>query len=134
MPRKVKPPVNPPPNDERPPDAVFHRADVLYALEWAAAAPGIGGWNVLLDDDSYTRQVSVVPPGAEDPTFFMTIIGGEVALKWRRSSTDPSEPVEVARFASLREAVRTLCALSDEQMESVNDAMEALYPRSLRTS
>ena len=43
-----------------PPDAVFHRADILYALEWAAAAPGIGGWNVLLDDEQQTRQVSVV--------------------------------------------------------------------------
>ena len=30
---------------------VFHHAEVLYALEWAAIAPGLGGWNVVLDDD-----------------------------------------------------------------------------------
>lgn len=116
-----------------PPDSVFHRADILYALEWAAAAPGIGGWNVLLDDEQQTRQVSVVPPGSEHATFFMNRVGSEVSLTWVRGAGERSAPVEVARFASLREAVRSLCALSDEQVESVNDAMEALYPRSLRT-
>jgi hypothetical protein len=115
-----------------PPDAVFHRADILYALEWAAAAPGIGGWNVLLDDEQQTRQVSVVPPGSEQATFFITRVGSEVALTWLRGAGERAAPVEVARFASLREAVRSLCALSDDQVESVNDAMEALYPRSLR--
>jgi hypothetical protein len=117
-----------------PADAVFHRADILYALEWAAAAPGIGGWNVQLDDDQQTRKVSVVPPGSEVPTFFIARAGSEVQLTWLRGTGDRATIVEVARFASLREAVRSLCALSDGQIESVNDAMEALYPRTLRTA
>jgi len=117
-----------------PSDAVFHRADVLYALEWAASAPGIGGWNIVLDDEDQTRQVSVIPPGAERPTFFIARLGTEVVLTWLRTTGEREGPVEVARFASLREAVRALCALSDEQLESVNEAMEALYPRSLRTA
>lgn len=70
MPRKYKRPVASMLIPAAPPDAIFHNADVLYALEWAATAPGIGGWNVLLDDDKQTRKLSVVPPGSEHPTFF----------------------------------------------------------------
>lgn len=113
-------------------EAVFHRADVLYALEWAAAAPGLGGWNVLLDNDEQTKLVSVVPPGSEEPTFFITNNGLHVSVTWLRTAREQATPVEVAQFSSLREAVRGLCELSEEQLESVNDAMEALYPRSLR--
>ena len=112
--------------------SIFHSADVLYALEWAAVAPGLGGWNLVLDDDRQTRLVSVVPPGAEHPAFFVTRSGDEVTISWLRQKTIDGALVEVGRFRSLREAMLTLCPLSDDQKELVNDAMELLYPRSLR--
>jgi hypothetical protein len=113
---------------------VFHQADVLYALEWAAVAPGLGGWNVVLDDEKRTRLVSVVPPGAEQPAFFVTRDSREVTVTWLRQKVVDGALVEVGRFASLREALLTLCPLSDELKELVNESMEMLYPRSLRDS
>ena len=112
--------------------SVFHGSDVLYALEWAAVAPGLGGWNLVLDDDRRTRLISVVPPGAENPAFFISRDGGEVTVNWLRQKTIDGALVEVGRFSSLREAVLTLCPLSDDLNELVNEAMEVLYPRSLR--
>ena len=112
--------------------AVFHHADVLFALEWAAVAPGLGGWNVVLDDERRTRLISVVPPGAEQPAFFVTRDGTEVAVTWLRQKVVDGSLVEVGRFCSLREAVLTLCPLSDDMKELVNESMEVLYPRSLR--
>ncbi len=112
--------------------SVFHSSDVLYALEWAAVAPGLGGWNLVLDDDRRTRLVSVVPPGAENPAFFISRDGGEVTVNWLRQKSIDGALVEVGRFSSLREAVLTLCPLSDDLKELVNEAMEVLYPRSLR--
>jgi hypothetical protein len=114
--------------------AVFHQADVLFALEWAAVAPGLGGWNVVLDDESRTRLVSVVPPGAEQPAFFITRDGKEVTITWLRQKVVDGSLVEVGRFRSLREAVLTLCPLSDDLKELANESMEVLYPRSLRDS
>ncbi len=111
---------------------VFHPADVLYALEWAAVAPGLGGWNLILDNDLTTRLVSVVPPGAENPTFFITRDGEQVTITWLRQQEVGARPVDVGHFKSLREAVRSLCALSDDQLEIVNESMEVLYPRALR--
>lgn len=113
-----------------PAEVAFDRADVLYALEWAAVAPGLGGWTVLVDDEHRTHEVSVIPPGMERPAFRITRVGREVALTWLRLGGQPE--FEVARLASLREAVHLLCPLSDECTEAVNEAMEALYPRSLR--
>lgn len=112
--------------------SVFHQADILYALEWAAVAPGLGGWNVVLDDDRQTRLVSVVPPGAEQPAFFVSRDGSQVTITWLRQKITDSALVEVGRYRSLREAVLTLCPLSDDQRELVNESMEVLYPRSLR--
>jgi hypothetical protein len=112
--------------------SVFHQADVLYALEWAAVAPGLGGWNVVLDDDRATRLISVIPPGAENPAFFITRDGIEVTINWLRQKTIDGVLVEVGRFASLREAALALCPLSDDQKELVNESMEILYPRSVR--
>lgn len=111
---------------------LFHQADVLFVLEWAAVAPGLGGWNVVLDDDYATRLVSVIPPGAENPVFFITRDGGEVTITWLRQKSVDGALVEVGRYGNLREAVMTLCPLSDDQKELVNEAMEILYPRSLR--
>jgi hypothetical protein len=111
---------------------LFHQADVLYALEWAAVAPGLGGWNVVLDDEKHTRLLSVIPPGAENPAFFITRAGAEVTITWLRQKVVDGSLVEVGRFGSLREAVQTLCPLCDDLKELVNEAMEVLYPRSLR--
>jgi hypothetical protein len=115
-----------------PAEAVFDQADVLYALEWAAVAPGLGGWTVLLDDDSETRVVSVIPPGMERPGFAVTRKGREVSLTWLRAANSGQPDIEVARPTSLREAMLLLCPLSYERIEGINEAMEALYPRSLR--
>lgn len=111
---------------------VFHAADVLFALEWAAVAPGLGGWNLVLDDERQTRLVSVVPPGAEHPAFFINRHGSEITITWLRQKTIDGALVEVGTFKSLREAVLTLCPLSDDLRELVNEAMEVMYPRALR--
>lgn len=109
----------------------FHRSDVLFALEWSAVAPGMGGWDVLVDDEARTRLVSIVPPGADVPAFFAYWKGREVVLTWLAPSGQ-SHMMEVGRFTSLRMAVLALCPLSDEQMNIVNESMEILYPRALR--
>jgi hypothetical protein len=111
----------------------FHVADVLYALEWAALAPGIGGWGVALDDERATRLVSVTPPGAEQPVFFVSRAGSETVLTWLRPRAAHGVLAEIGRFASLRAAMLALCPLPEEQNEAMNEAMELLYPRSLRT-
>ncbi len=112
--------------------SVFHKAEVLYALEWSAVAPGLGGWNVVLDDDRTTRLISVVPPGAENPIFFINRDGEEVTITWRRQKAIDGALVEIGRFKTLRDSVLTLCPLCDDLKEVVNEAMEALYPRALR--
>ena len=114
--------------------AVFHPADVIFALEWAAVAPGLGGWNLVLDDEKRTRLVSVIPPGAEQPTFFITCDGTAVTITWLRQKVVEGSLVEVGRFGNLREAVQMLCPLNDDLKEIVNESMELLYPRSLRNS
>jgi hypothetical protein len=74
----------------------------------------------------------VVPPGAEQPAFFITRDGAEVTIMWLRHKVANGALVEVGRYSSLREAVLTLCPLCDDLREMVNEAMEVLYPRSLR--
>jgi hypothetical protein len=110
-------------------ETVFHQAEVLYALEWASVAPGLGGWNLLLDDARATRLISVVPPGAERPAFFLTRDGRDVRLAWQRDRASGGAPVQVGSFRSLRDAVLTLCPLGEEVRRSVNQSMQMLYPR-----
>ena len=112
--------------------ATFHRGDVLFALEWSAVAPGMGGWDVLIDDERATRLVSVVPPGADTPAFFIYLKQRDVVVRWLAPS-GKGEPLEVGRFTSLRAALRALCPLNEDQLQAVNEAMEILYPRSLRS-
>jgi len=112
--------------------AIFHPADVLFALEWAAVAPGLGGWNLVLDQDGETRLISVVPPGAEHPTFFITRDGSRVTVTWLRQQAVGARPVDVGQFATLREAVLTLCPLSGELAAFVDQSMDLLYPPALR--
>lgn len=109
----------------------FHRADVLYALEWSAVAPGAGGWNIRIDNEEHTRLVSVVAPGSERPTFFIFWKGGAVVVVWRRP-IGARDVMEVGRYPSLRAAVMALCPLHADIVQQVNESMEVLYPRSLR--
>lgn len=112
--------------------ARFPRADVLFALEWSAIAPGIGGWDVLIDDEKRTKLVSVVPPGSDVPSFFIYGKGRDVVVTWL-APNGRGEVMEVGRFTSLRTAVLALCPLTTEQMEMVNESLEILYPRALRS-
>ncbi|KAA5612041.1 hypothetical protein [Rhodovastum atsumiense] len=109
---------------------IFHRADILYALEWAAAAPGLGRWTVLLDDTEQTRLVSVVPPGTERPAFLITRSQEGVFVM---PQAPGEEGLQIRRFGNLREAVLAICPLDDERAVAVNEAMEILYPRTLRS-
>lgn len=110
---------------------VFARADVLFALEWSASAPGIGGWDVMVDDERETRLLSVVPPGATAPSFFIVRDGGEVIVHWQPTGR-AGEAMEVGRWSNLRAAVLGLCPLNEDRTEAINESMEILYPRSLR--
>ena len=109
----------------------FARADILFALEWSATAPGIGGWDVLIDDELNTRLLSVVPPGSTVPSFFIFRDGGDVVVTWRAADAS-GVATEVGRWTNLRTAVLALCPLNDDLTEAVNNSMELLYPRSLR--
>jgi hypothetical protein len=112
--------------------AKFPRADVLFALEWSAVAPGIGGWDVLIDDEKRTRLVSVVPPGSDVPSFFIYWKGRDVVVTWL-APNGKGDVMEIGRFSSLRAAVLALCPLNAEQMQAVTESLEVLYPRALRS-
>lgn len=112
-------------------NARFPRADVLFALEWSAIAPGMGGWDVLIDDERRTRLLSIVPPGSDSPAFFIVTNGRSVTLRWL-APRDGSEVIEVGQFMTLRDALLALCPLTEDQLHTVNEAMEILYPRKQR--
>lgn len=109
----------------------FHKADVLYALEWSSIAPGTGGWDLLLDSEAETRLISVVPPGSETPRFLIFRSGADVNVLWI-SDAPCGDVMEVGRYPTLRAAVLGLCPLPKELVRQINEAMESLYPRSLR--
>jgi len=110
----------------------FHRSDVLFALEWSALAPGMGGWDVLLDDERETYLLSIVPPGGDAASFFLYRKGREVVLRWI-APAGSTAPLEVGRFPSLRAALLALCPLNDDQMQALHESLEVLYPRTLRS-
>lgn len=112
--------------------AGFQAADVLYALEWATLAPGLGGWRVIVSEGQKVELVSVVPPGAEFPIFFITPDGDEAVVERQRPRAVGGGYDPVGRFESLRDAVLALCKLDADQREELNTRMEAIYPRSLR--
>jgi hypothetical protein len=105
---------------------VFHPSDIAFVRRWSAAAPGLGGWGVRVDPDEAPEQVSVTPPGAETPLFFITRHGRDVLLERRRAG---AEPEEVGRFEGLREAVLTLCRIGDEALEEIHEELEETFPR-----
>lgn len=91
----------------------FDDDDVATAFEWAASTPGLGGWQVLLETVDRPRMLSILPPGAEVPAFFVFRKAGTVAVVWFRSRAD--EVVEVGRFAGLRPALLTLCPIQMDE-------------------
>lgn len=109
----------------------FHGADVLFALEWSAAAPGVGGWDVLIDDEAHPRLISVVPPGSNEPSFVALRTASTVIVIWL-SANSAGDAMEVGRFTSLRTAMLALCPLDPDALQFVNESMETLYPRTLR--
>src|ERR1700761_9006047 len=62
----------------------FQPADILYAIGWASVAPGIDGWRVVVADDAHPALVAVIPPGSDQPAFFITR-KGEKAIVRRQS-------------------------------------------------
>lgn len=107
---------------------MFHPSDVAFVEGWCGAAPGYGGWQVRLDREEAPEQVSVLPPGAEEPLFVITKGPRDVTLHRRRPAQD-GELVELERFDGLREAVLALCPISDEALEEIHIALERNFPR-----
>jgi hypothetical protein len=110
----------------------FHSADVLYALAWASLAPGIDGWRISLPDAAHTSVVFVIPPGSDEPVFFIRRKGGETVVQRQAKPGTDWMRTEVGRFDGLRTAIRALCPLDDEKLEELNTRMEVIYPRSVR--
>jgi hypothetical protein len=106
----------------------FAPRDTLFALEWAAVAPGLGGWNVLLDDVKHCRLVSVVPPGSSTPTFIIFQRQGAAVMAWLGPGSH-REIIELERFGDLRAAVLTLCPLHMDLLREVNESVELLCAR-----
>jgi len=108
--------------------SVFHRSDIAFVRGWSAAAPGWGGWRVSLDREEAPEQVSVTPPGAEEPLFVVTKGARDVMLFRRRPSRGGALE-EVERFDGLRDAVLKLCPISEDALEEIHTLLEREYPR-----
>ncbi len=109
--------------------SVFHPSDMAFARGWGTAAPGLGGWGLVFDNDAGATEVSILPPGAEAPAFVITRGATDVTLHRRRASGDREE---IDTFNGLREALLTLCPLSEESLVEIQDALEEAFPRRLR--
>lgn len=106
----------------------FHASDIAFARDWSAAAPGLGGWRVVLDNETTPQQVSIVPPGALKPAFLISRSPRDVLL--RRITADGEE--EVGTYIGLREALLEVCPLSDDALVEIQESLEATFPRSRR--
>jgi hypothetical protein len=105
---------------------VFHPSDVAFAVAWSEAAPGIGGWRVVLDKPVGAERVSVIPPASDTAVFCITRNGVDVVLE--RTFPD-GERKEVGRFKQLREALVALCPLDGDAVEDIHESLERDYPR-----
>ncbi len=105
---------------------VFHPSDIAFARGWSAAAPGIGGWGIVLDNEKAAERVSVVPPGSEAPVFDITRAVRDVLVRRRHAG---AESEEIGSFEGLREALLALCPLADEALEEIHDGLEETFPR-----
>ena len=108
--------------------SVFHPSDIAFVHSWSAVAPGYGGWHVRLDREEAPEQVSVLPPGAEEPPFVITKGPRDVALHRRRPGPEAGLE-ELQRFDNLRDAVLALCQISGEALEAIHTRLERDFPR-----
>ena len=106
---------------------MFHPSDLSFAQRWSEAAPGWGNWRILLDKPEDAETVSVIPPGVEDPVFFIHRHGGEVVLERQPPG---GARTEVGRFRGLRDVLLALCPLDGDTMEDIQLALERDFPRS----
>jgi hypothetical protein len=93
--------------------AGFPVKHLAFALAWAAAAPG--GWVVKVTVVNDGELVSVVPPGAEFPVFFLALEHGAVETVRQRPAELGGELVGHGSHWTLVEAVLALCPLSASQ-------------------
>jgi hypothetical protein len=107
---------------------VFHPSDIAFVRGWSAAAPGLCGWQVSFDQEDAPEQVSVAPPGAEEPLFVITRAVREVVV-YRRRPSRGGELEELQRFDGLREAVLALAPLTDDALETIHETLERDFPR-----
>ncbi len=104
---------------------IFDQRDALWALEWAATAPGIGGWNALLDDITCTRLISIIPPASRLPSFVAYRKHDATVVAWLPPSSTGTA-MEMKRFGDLRTALLSLCALDSESLRGVDESVEIL--------
>ena len=111
---------------------LFHPSDVAFADGWSRRAPGIDGWRILVDRREATQQVSVLPPGAEEPVFIITRPAVNVVVE-RRVRDGGDERLEpVGEYPNLRAAVQALCPITDDDLQEIHEELEIAFPRNRR--
>lgn len=111
---------------------LFHPSDVAFADGWSRRAPGIDGWRILVDRRDATQQVSVLPPGAEEPVFIITRPAVNVVVE-RRVRDGGDERLEpVGEYPNLRVAVQALCPITDDDLQQIHEELEIAFPRNRR--
>lgn len=101
----------------------FPVADLQFAKAWADVAPG--GWSVIVDATGEGELVSVCPPGCEIPVFVIGLEDGAVETLRFRHAELGGAAISAGCHRSLPEALRALCPLSCEQMETLRACLRA---------
>ena len=104
----------------------FHPSDVAFAISWSNSAPGFGNWRVSFDKPIGAEFISIVPPGCDDPVFFIFRSGGDVVLERQPPGGARGE---VGRFKGLRDALIRLCPLDEDALEEILVSLERDFPR-----
>ena len=110
----------------------FHPSDVAFAQGWSKRAPGIDGWRIVLDRQGMTELVSVIPPGSDEPMFFISRPGVRVLVERRARGQGEDTLMPVGEYDNLRQAVQALCPLSDDDMQEIHEELEVAFPRRRR--
>ncbi len=107
----------------------FPPKDIWWALNWALVAPG--GWSAELvvshDGDEY---FAVTPPGSPNAEFLIDPEVDGTAALWQTSHYD-----RIEFFATLRDAVISLCALDRRRLHAVGilcDGLADVYDSPIR--
>jgi hypothetical protein len=106
--------------------SAFHPSDIAFARGWSAAAPGLGGWQIQLDNETSPERVSIIPPGALQPAFVVTRGVRDVILRRHRAN---GEDEEIGSFVGLREALLSVCPLDDDALVEIHESLEVTFPR-----